>query len=493
MTRPTRIPSDVNRPDRILGPFTVRQVTILAAAAGGLYLAWLALRPWLAAPVFLLIATPLAALTFAVAVGHRDGLPLDRLLIAAVRHRLTHARPGRVSRGHSGPEEDDDGEGGGAVPNWLAPTRPDASAARGRCRGARRQPGFPARSVATAAGSDDEPGGVGVVDLGPDGLVAIAALSTVNLTLRTPAEQDGLVDTYARYLHTLSAPVQILVRAVPLDLTTHLRHLHAQARALPHPALAAAASAHRDHLVRLAARRGEHELLTRQVLLILREPTRRATTPGATRSATRAAEHRLLRRLGDATTLLAPLEVTVAPLTAAHTTTLLTSITNPDAAPDDLGAGGSPGCATDRRRPVRRRNDDRLPEDHPASRGDRRSTYDTDLDAERDDVADESPGALPGRDSMAGYDDWADDHPADDHPADELADDDHDAAGDDPHPDARGEGRADDWTDEFADDIDLESVNADPTHPIDDDDEGWDPNPWSARPQRHATAGRGNR
>ncbi len=61
MTRPTRIPSDVNRPDRILGPFTVRQVTILAAAAGGLHLAWLALRPWLAAPVFLLVATPLAA------------------------------------------------------------------------------------------------------------------------------------------------------------------------------------------------------------------------------------------------------------------------------------------------------------------------------------------------------------------------------------------------------------------------------------------------
>lgn len=478
MTRPTRIPSDVNRPDRILGPFTVRQVTILAAAAGGLYLTWLALRPWLAAPVFLLIATPLAALTFTVAVGHRDGLPLDRLLIAAVRHRLTHARPGRVSPGHSGPEENDD-DGGGAVPNWLAPTRPDASTARGRGRGARRQPGFPARSVATAAGSDDEPGGLGVVDLGPDGLVAIAVLSTVNLTLRTPAEQDGLVDTYARYLHTLSAPVQILVRAVPLDLTTHLRHLHAQARALPHPALAAAASAHRDHLVRLAARRGEHELLTRQVLLILREPTRRATTAGATR----AAEHRLLRRLGDATTLLAPLEVTVAPLTAAHTTTLLAGITNPDTAPDDLGAGGSPDCETDRRRPVRRRDDDRLPADQPASHGDQRSTYDT----ERDDVADEPDRALPGRDSMAGYADWTDDQPAD-----ELADDDHDAAGDGPRPDARAEGRADDGADdEFADDIDLKSIAADPAPPM-DDDEGWDPDPWSARPQRRATAGRGN-
>lgn len=479
MTRPTRIPSDVNRPDRILGPFTVRQVTILAAAAGGLYLAWLALRPWLAAPVFLVIATPIATLTFAVAVGQRDGLPLDRLLIAAARHRLAHAR--RVSLGHSEPDDDD---GGGAVPNWLAPTRPDTSATRRRGRGARRPPGFPARSVTTAAGSDDEPGGVGVVDLGPDGLVAIAALSTVNLTLRTPSEQDGLVDTYARYLHTLSAPVQILVRAVPLDLTSHLRHLHAQARALPHPALAAAAAAHRDHLVRLTARRGEHELLTRRVLLVLREPTRRAATPGANRSATRAAEHRLLRRLGDATALLAPLEVTVAPLTAAHTTTLLTSITNPDAA-DTPGTDGSPGRASDRRRPVRRRHDDRLPDGHPASRDARRSTADTDHDVDHDDLADEPPGSVPDRGDMAGPDDWADDRQAD-----EPAADNQDAAGDGFLPDDRWEEAADD---EFADDIDLDAADAEPAHPIDEDDEGWDPDPWSAQPPRRATAGQGYR
>jgi hypothetical protein len=44
MTRPARIPSDVNRPDRIIGPFTARQVAILATTAGVLYLAWTLLR-----------------------------------------------------------------------------------------------------------------------------------------------------------------------------------------------------------------------------------------------------------------------------------------------------------------------------------------------------------------------------------------------------------------------------------------------------------------
>ncbi|MGD9530354.1 MAG: PrgI family protein, partial [Pseudonocardia sp.] len=239
---------------------------------------------------------------FVIAVGHRDGLPLDRHLFAALRHRIRprhRPRPGRAT-----------------VPARLTPA--DADTDRPEHLG-RRPTTFPARAV-TDSGPPGDPG-VAVVDLGPDGLVAIAALSTVNLALRTPAEQDGLVDGFARYLHALGGPTQILVRALPLDLSDHLHDLHSRARQLPHPALAAAADAHRAHLARLATAGGEHELLTRQVLLVLREPA------GSGRG---GAEHRLLRRLHDAARLLAPLDVTVTPLSGAETTVLLARICNPD-------------------------------------------------------------------------------------------------------------------------------------------------------------------
>lgn len=341
MTRPAaRIPSDVNRPDRILGPFTARQVAILAATAGALYLAWNLLRGLVPLPVFAIIAAPLAALAFVIAVGQRDGMPMDRLLLAAIRHRVG---PRRINRPRP------DSPPGADVPSWIGGRATTPS----RRRRDRRSSGFPARAVTSGAATGSQPGGVGVIDLGPDGVVAIAVVSTVNLTLRTPAEQDGLVDTFARYLNTLSGPVQILVRALPLDLTGHLRHLHDQAGALPHPALAAAAAGHRDHLAHLAAHRDEHELLTRQVLLVLREPTRAAGKRGA--------EARLLRRLHDAATLLAPLEVALTPLDGAQTTALLTDTCNPDH--QDRPAARGPRDVIRRR--ARHQHD---PDPHDASR-----------------------------------------------------------------------------------------------------------------------------
>ena len=95
MTRPTRIPADVNRPDRILGPLTAHQATLLAVPAAMLYVAWTGLRNVLALPVFLAFAAPVAAFAIAVAIGHRDGLPLDRFLLAALRHRLNPHRAPR--------------------------------------------------------------------------------------------------------------------------------------------------------------------------------------------------------------------------------------------------------------------------------------------------------------------------------------------------------------------------------------------------------------
>src|SRR5690349_11024743 len=92
MTRPARIPTDVNRPDRVLGPFTTRQSVLLLATAAVLYTAWIGLRPWLPLPIFLAVALPVAAVAVAVALAQRDGLPLDRFLLAALRHHLNPRR-----------------------------------------------------------------------------------------------------------------------------------------------------------------------------------------------------------------------------------------------------------------------------------------------------------------------------------------------------------------------------------------------------------------
>jgi hypothetical protein len=333
MTRPARIPSDVNRPDRIVGPFTARQAAILAGTGGALYLLWIVLGSLLAPPLFLAGAVPVAAAAVVIALGQRDGLSMDKLLIAAVRHRLTpRARPPDRA------EPTASGAGSiGEVPGWIRAhtTVDDPSPGRGR-----RPAGFPARAVTPVAGGRG-PGGVGVVDLGPDGLVVIALVSTVNFALRTPAEQHGLVAGFARYLHALSGPVQILIRALPVDLHTHLHQLHTQARHLPHPALAAAAHSHLTHLALLAEQEGDNALLTRQVLLVVREPGRpgsRTTAPerrqpghhsGRRPSGMGAGEQRLLRRLHDAATLLAAIDVSVTVLDAAHTTAVLIATCNP--------------------------------------------------------------------------------------------------------------------------------------------------------------------
>ena len=341
MTSPVRIPADVDMADRVIGSLTARQVTILGLTGLGLYAAWDATRHVVPVAVFLALAVPVAVTAVVLALGRRDGVSMDRLFLAAIRHRVAPrtrtAHPVGDSRR-------------GDAPAWLdARGRPaNEPAARGR-RGVLR---LPARSV-TAGNSGTD---VGMVDLGVDGLATVAVASTVNFALRTPAEQQGLVAVFGRYLHSLSAPVQILIRAQPLDLTGQVEDLRARAGELPHPALQAAAREHADYLTRLA----EHGvLLRRQVLLVLHEPLgptgpvdglggpsplaaaraglaslRGRHRPADPRppggGARRAAEARLVRRLGEAMELLAPAGITITPLDAARITAVLAAACNPD-------------------------------------------------------------------------------------------------------------------------------------------------------------------
>ena len=108
-----------------------------------------------------------------------------------------------------------------------------------------------------------------MIGLGSAGAAAVAAVSTVNFALRSPAEQDALAAAYGRWLNCLTGPVQVLVRAGRADLSAAVAALREAAPGLPHPALEQAALEHAGFLEGLAA---ERDVLTRQALLIVREP-----------------------------------------------------------------------------------------------------------------------------------------------------------------------------------------------------------------------------
>ncbi|MEV5832821.1 PrgI family mobile element protein [Nocardia sp. NPDC052112] len=321
MTTIVRIPADVERSDRILGPFTARQVAVLATTALLLYSVWIVTRTVIAAPIFLAAAIPIAVVVTVAILTRRDGLSADLLLVAAIGYRL---RPRHLVTSR--------GDAGIGAPRWITD----------RATGSRSRPTTPVALTAHAARlpesvSASGSGGVGVIDLGGDGLAVVAVAGTLNLSLRTPAEQDSLVGQLAGWLHTLRQPVQILVRSARLDLSEHITGLHTAAEQMS-PDLAAAALDHADHLTALAA---VENLTHRQVLLVWREPlpatASRAMLPGRRRArrapsatARRGAESRLLRRMNEAADVLAPLGVSVTALDDTQATAVLTSCTNPE-------------------------------------------------------------------------------------------------------------------------------------------------------------------
>jgi PrgI family protein len=348
MTSPVRIPADVDMHDRVLGPLTARQLGILAVTGLVLYAAWAATRTVVPIPVFFALAIPVGAAAAILALGQRDGLSLDRLLVAAIRQRMGPRH--RVAAP----------EGVRPAPDWL--TAQTTTTTRGRAMPTgkitltkgkvpvREQISPSALRLPAEAITD-----TGVVDLGADGLAVVAVASTVNFALRTPAEQESLVASFGRYLHSLTAPVQVLVRTERLDLSGQIAELRARAGGLPHPALEAAAVEHADYLVQLGE---QTDLLRRQVLLIMREsmdtttaPTDGLGGPGPLAVLTslargrphrakddrdragagvRRAESRLVCRLGEAVELLAPAGIVVTPLDAGQATAVLASACNPD-------------------------------------------------------------------------------------------------------------------------------------------------------------------
>jgi hypothetical protein len=389
-----RIPADVELEDKVLAGLTARQLLILAVPGAGLYLLWSATRHLLTPLVFAALAIPVAAVAIAVALGRRDGLSMDRWVLAAAAHLLT-TRPLPRPRGRGAGQRDPEGRtpaGADLTPVLPGLRRPGRveGAARPVVRAIRPHHHTTTGPIGAVAGTggreslDGASGAAGIVDLGPDGLALLAVVSTVNIALRTRAEQHALLACFAGYLHSLTSPVQVLIRAMPLDLTGHINQLHYAARTLAHPALAAAAADHAAHLAELG---DTQQLLRRQCILVLREPHHTTTavavadghsphhpTEGGAGTARPSRRDLVIttglrRRLAEAADLLAPAGLTVTPLTTAQATAVLRadSALNPTHNPKEntghsTGYGTEPDDYTD---PERHHSGDYPHEDHP--------------------------------------------------------------------------------------------------------------------------------
>ena len=279
-----RIPADVDRPDTVLAGLTARQLAILAIAAVAIWAGYVTTRAVLPLAIFAGLAAPVALAAGALALGRRDGLSADRWVLAALRH----ARAPRRLVPAAGPVQ--------SPPAWAAGHPPVPVPA-------------PLRLPAVGAG--------GLVDLGAGGAALICRASAVTFALRTPAEQTALVAGFARWLNSLAGPTQIVVRAEPVDLTAEIARLEDAAGGLPHPALEAAAREHAAFLAGLAA----EGALSRQVLVVLRDPVSAGTG------------ERLARRASEAATALRGAGVSVTVLDAAEAGAVLARAAGPHGQP----------------------------------------------------------------------------------------------------------------------------------------------------------------
>ncbi|MFC4148024.1 PrgI family protein [Micromonospora mangrovi] len=276
------MPADVDAPDTVAYGLTFRQLAIVAVAALAFYGVWRCLHTVVPVSVLMGGGVVVGGLVFGVAVGRRDGLPLDVWLLAAVRYR-------RASRALSTTDTTS------KTPDWV--------------QAPKAQVMLPAPLRLPADAIDDG----GEIRLGGTRAAMVAA-TTVNLALRTPDEQAALVDTFGRWLNSLATPTQVVVSAQPVDLHSAARALTSAANTLAHPALADAAADHGRFLDDLAARR---DPLRRQVLIVTR------TSPGE------RGEHAARRRADDTVRALSGLGVTTRALDGAAVTAAVAAAADP--------------------------------------------------------------------------------------------------------------------------------------------------------------------
>lgn len=291
------VPADVDRPDRLLAGLTATQLVVLGMTGLVLWAAHTATRGLLSTSAFAVAAAPVVGVVLLVVTGRRDGVSVGRLAAAAARH-VASRRPLTTAPGVP-------------VPGWAGglPRAPVPGQLR-----------LPAQGV----------GSGGVLDLGRDGVAAVCAATTVNLRLRSAAEQEALLAGYAGWLNPLSGPTQIVVRADRVELTPLADALQDGAASLADPALEAAALDHARFLVDLAA---DTDLLRRQVLVVAREPVSSA----AGRAGRAAAGRRVLQRAAENRASLAALGIHTVVLNGPQAVAVLAAAADPLAPPPPAG------------------------------------------------------------------------------------------------------------------------------------------------------------
>ncbi|MCF6476195.1 PrgI family protein [Nonomuraea sp. MG754425] len=301
----TSIPADINTPDKIAYGLTFRQILIITLTGGIAAALYHLFQHLLPIVILAAILLPLLALGLSIALGRRDGLTLDRFAAAALLHARARKRLVSAPEGVAGP------------PRWC------------RLRGTLPAPlRLPVQAIRTD----------GALELADGGVAVLVETSTLSFHLRTTSEQAALVGAFGRWLNSLDSPVQILARARPADLSHLVDTVEQQADTLPHEALAAAARRHADYLAEL---NNSRELLTRQVLIVLRDhPTTSKGRRPVRRDACAAV---VLRRAAEAERSLAALGIAARVLDADAAHQVLAECLDPgsrhppgQALPDEL-------------------------------------------------------------------------------------------------------------------------------------------------------------
>ncbi|MDG6108793.1 PrgI family protein [Dactylosporangium aurantiacum] len=225
------VPANVNEPDRIAFGLTFRQLAIIGGVGLGGFAVYRTFGHLLPPVVWIVAGIVGCCVAVVVALGRRDGLPLDVWL----RHGVALSRS----------------------PSTLTPGAARATSVAVVAG----KPSIPAplRSPVTSVSS------TGVLT-SEDSKKVLIACGTTNIHLRTGGEQGALLDGFGRFLNSLTGPAQIVVAAQRHDLTAHAQAIADNAPRLPHPALQAAADDYAEFLLNLDT---ERDPLRRQVLAVV--------------------------------------------------------------------------------------------------------------------------------------------------------------------------------------------------------------------------------
>jgi hypothetical protein len=172
----------------------------------------------------------------------------------------------------------------------------------------------------------------GAMELSDGRTAVIVRAGTLPFGLRTTGEQAALVAAFGRWLNSLDAPVQILIQARPVDLSGLAAPIIEAAGSLPDPALEQAARDHAAYLNELGA---AHDLLVRQVLIVIGDTTPQQVGPrpwrrtGRQRAARDAGAAVALRRADEAVRSLRALGIAAEVLDAATCTGALAESLSP--------------------------------------------------------------------------------------------------------------------------------------------------------------------